>query len=102
MSRAPLPNLGVTSIGEMCFPLLRGYYPTVIAPTGSCVHPLASPVLRFLASFQESVQVATQPLLPMGVPDVISASLSPDAWPPNPTVPSSAFTCFFPDVNGLP
>ena len=48
------------------FHLLRERYPTVIAPTGSCVHPLASPALRLLASFQESVQVATQPLLPMG------------------------------------
>src|SRR5215813_842478 len=26
---------------------------------------------------------------------------SPDAWSPTPTVPSSAFTCFFPDVSGL-
>jgi hypothetical protein len=80
-SRAPLANLGVTSIGETCFHLLRGHYPTVIAPTSSCVHPLASPILRFLASFQESLQVATQPLLPMDVSDVISASLSPDACP---------------------
>ena len=84
------------------FRLLSGHYPTVIAPTGSCAHPLASPVLRFIASFQKSLQVATQPLLPTGCSRRYSASLSPDAWPSIPTVPPSAFTCFFPDVIGLP
>jgi hypothetical protein len=35
-------------------------------------------------------------------PDVISANLSPDAWSPTPTVPPSAFACFFFGVIGLP
>ena len=36
------------------------------------------------------------------LPDVISAILSPDAWPSIPTVPPSALACFFLGVIGLP
>src|SRR5689334_18624461 len=47
-------------------------------------------------------RVCYQPLLPAGSSRLYSANLSPDAWSPTPTVPSSARTCFFPDVIGLP
>src|SRR5467141_2362186 len=40
--------------------------------------------------------VATSPCCQRVLPDSISANLSPDAWSPTPTVPSSARTCFFP------
>ena len=56
----------------------------------------------FLASFVESLQVATSPCCYRDSPDVISANPSPDAWSPAPTVPPSAFTCFFLGVIGLP
>jgi len=55
-----------------------------------------------LASFVESSQVATSPCCYRDYPDVISANLSPDAWSPTPTVPPSAFACFFLGVIGLP
>src|SRR5262249_30373837 len=48
--------------------------------------PLGSPLLQHLASFEESLQVVTQSLLPTGVPDVISESLSLDAGSPTPAV----------------
>ena len=73
-----LPRLG------RCFHLLRGRYPTVIALTGSCVHPLASPVLRFVASFQESVQVANQPLLANGMFPMLSPQIFPQMSGPQP------------------
>src|SRR6516162_7331831 len=43
-----------------------------------------------------------QPLLPTASSRLYSANLSPDAWSPTPTVPSSAFACFFLKVIGLP
>ena len=50
----------------------------------------------------ESSQVATSPCCYRDSPGVISANLSPDAWSPTPTVPPSAFACFFLGVIGLP
>ena len=78
------------------FPLLRGRYPTVLAPTGSCVHPLASPVLRFIASFQESVQVATQPLLPMGCSRCYLRKSFPRCLAPKPDGPIGCIYLFLP------
>ena len=82
--------------------LLRGHYSPFLAHTDSCADPAGSPLLRFFTSFRESLQVATSPCCQRHLPDSISANLSPDAWSPAPTVPSSAHTCFFPDVIGLP
>jgi len=100
--RVPLPDVGVTSIRET--------YPASsedITPRSSLLRsqasiPCGSPLLRLLASFVESVQVASSPCCHRDYPDVISANLSPDAWSPTPTVPPSAFTCFFLGVIGLP
>jgi hypothetical protein len=50
---------------------LGGSYPSVIAPTDSCADPSGSPLLRLLASFEESVQVTTNPRYPRDLPDVI-------------------------------
>ena len=91
-----MPNLGVTSIGETCFHLLRERYLTVLAPTGSCVHPLASPILRFLASFQESLQVAIQPLLPMGCSRCYLRKSFPRCLAPNPVGPIECIYLFLP------
>jgi hypothetical protein len=52
-------------------PPLGGSYPSVIAPTDSCADPSGSPLLRLLASFEESVQVTTNPCYPRDLPDVI-------------------------------
>ena len=46
--------------------------------------------------------VATSPGYQPDFPDVISANLSSDAWPPATAVPPGALACFFPGVIGLP
>src|ERR1700693_5666380 len=68
--RAPLPNSGVTFVGEMCTiswesitspsSLVRAHVPL----------PLGSLLLRHLASFGESLQVVTSPCCPRQLPDV--------------------------------
>ena len=67
--------------------LLRGRYPSVIAPTGSCATPVGlSLLLRHLASFEESWQVVRSPCCPRELPDVISENLSLDAGSRTPAV----------------
>src|ERR1700730_2487147 len=79
---------GVTPLSS----LLRAHVPL----------PLGSPLLRHLASFEESLQVVRSPCCPRELPDVISENLSLDAGSPTPAVPPCALTCFFHDVIGLP
>ena len=55
-----------------------------------------------LASFEESLPVATSPGYPRDLPDAISANLSSDVWSHATAVPPGALACFFPDVIGLP
>ena len=55
----------------------------------------------FLASFEESLQVATSPCCYRDYPDVISANLSSDAWSHAPAVPQTADACYFVCVIGL-
>ena len=102
MPRVPLPDVGVTSIRETCTissegvtphsSLLRTHPPI---PTGS---PLLQPQLRS----RSLCRLPPDPCCHRDLPDVISANLSPGAWSPTPTVPPSAFTCFFLGVIGLP
>jgi hypothetical protein len=63
-------------------------------------HSLSSP--SALASFEESLQVATSPCCGRDHPDVISANPSLGAWAPVTAVPWSASACFFLHVIGLP
>jgi hypothetical protein len=82
--RSPrLPDVGVTSIRETW--------------TTSC-----EDITSALASFQESLQVATSPYCWWDLPDVISANPSLSAWAPVTAVPWSASACFFLHVIGLP
>ena len=95
-------TLGLFSSGRFVHPLLRGHYSPFIATTDSFANPIWLFFPSALASCKKSLQVATSPCCQRVLPDSISANLSPDAWPPAPTVPPSARTCFFPDVIGLP
>ena len=63
-------------------------------------HSLSSP--SALASFEESLQVATSPCCGRDLPDVISANPSLSAWAPVTAVPWSVPACFFLHVIGLP
>jgi hypothetical protein len=102
MSRAPLPDDGVTASGRHAHCLLRGRYSSVIAPTDSFANPRWLFYPSALASSKKSLQVTTSPCCQWDLPDVISANLSPDAWSPCTAVPRSALACFFLRVIGLP
>ena len=56
--------------------LLRGRYPSVIAPTGSCATPIGSPLLQHLASLEESLQLYAVPAADGSFP-----TLSPRIFP---------------------
>lgn len=102
MSRAPLPDDGVTASGRRAPRLLRGHYSSVIAPTDSFANPRWLFYPSALASYKKSLQVATSPCCQWDFPDAISANLSPDAWSLATAVPRSALACFFLRVIGLP
>jgi hypothetical protein len=97
------PTSVLPPLGRRNFHLLRGRYPPVLAPTGSCATPLGlSPPSAFSLVWRV-LAGCTQPLLPpRELPDVISENLSLDAGSRTTAVPPSALTCFFPDVIGLP
>ena len=103
MPRAPLPEDGCyPPQGDVPHPL-REHYPSFKAPTSSCAPPPSSRGLRRYPYNRESLQVATSPCCIVVVPDVISASLSLDAWSSIPVgllvhVPgSSQSTAAFPE-----
>jgi hypothetical protein len=74
-----LPNFGVTSIGET-FPISsEGVTPLSSLLRAHVPLPLGSLLLRFLASFEESLQLVLSPCCPRELPDVISENLSLDA-----------------------
>ena len=102
MPRVPLPDVGVTFIRETWTVSSEDITPRSSLLRTHASIPCGSPLLRLLASVEESSQVATSPCCYRDYPDVISANLSPDAWSPTPTVPPSAFACFFLGVIGLP
>jgi hypothetical protein len=100
--RAPLPNLGVTFVGEMCATSWEGITPPSSLVLAHSPLPLGSLLLRLSASFRESLQVVTSPCCPRQLPDVISNSLFLDAGSPTPAVPPCALACYFHGVIGLP
>ena len=72
MVESPLPGVGVTHRQGDLTSHLRGRYPSVIAPTGSCARPRSSPRLGG-SSVVESVQVVASPCWTLALPDIISA-----------------------------
>src|SRR5499433_1846643 len=103
VSRAPLPNSGVTSVGEACAVSWEGITPPSSLILAHSPLPLGSLLLRLLASFGESLQVVTSPCCPRQLPDVISNSLFLDAGSPTPAVGTPcAHACFFHGAIGLP
>jgi len=85
--RVPLPDAGATFIRETCTAIRETCTASSedITPRSSLLRthapiPCGSPLLRFVASFEESVQVATIPCCHQDFPDVIPESLSCDAW----------------------
>jgi hypothetical protein len=78
--RAPLPGVGVTHAGTVSSTASEGVTPSFLAPTSPCAGPNPSLRLR-VALCRGSLQVAASPCWEMALPDVVSADLSPDAWP---------------------
>jgi len=78
--RVPLPDAGVTFIRETCTASSEDITPRSSLLRTHAPIPCGSPLLRFVASFGESVQVATRPCCHRDLPDVIPESLSYDAW----------------------
>ena len=85
--RVPLPDAGATFIRETCTAIRETCTASSedITPRSSLLRthapiPCGSPLRRFVASFEESVQVATRPCCHQDLPDVIPESLSCDAW----------------------
>ena len=71
VSRAPLPNSGVTSVGETWSVSWESITPPSSLILAHSPLPLGSLLLRFLASFGESLQVVSSPCCPRQLPDVI-------------------------------
>src|SRR5215475_5133910 len=99
--RAPLPNSGVTSVGETWSVSWEGVTPPSSLILAHVPLPLSSLFLRRLASFRESLQVVSSPCCPRQLPDVISESPSLDAGSRSPAVhrvlapvPSTASSAF--------
>src|SRR5262249_35296658 len=72
MVGSPLPGVGVTHHQGDLPRHLRGRYPSIIAPTGSCARPWSSPRLGG-PSVVGSVQVVASPCWTMALPDIVSA-----------------------------
>jgi hypothetical protein len=84
--RAPLPNSGVTSVGETWSVSWESITPPSSLIWAHSPLPLGSLLLRLLISFGESLQLVTSPCCPRQLPDVSSESLSLDAGSPTPAV----------------
>ena len=98
--RAPLPGMGVTHRQGDLTSHLRGRYPSVVAPTGSCARPSSSPRLGG-PSVGESVQVVASPLLDHGPSRHCLCHLCGGAWTHTPPCSSGAQAHFFPNDSGL-
>src|SRR5215467_3588807 len=95
VSRAPLPNSGVTSVGEACAVSWEGVTPPSSLILAHAPLPLGSLLLRLLASFGESLQVVTSPCCPRQLPDVIPENF-PWMLDPYPGGTRCARACFLP------
>src|SRR6202790_3302990 len=84
--RVPLPDVGVTSIRETCPASSEDITPRSSLLRTHASIPCGSPLLRPLASFEKSLQVATSPCCYRDSPDVISANPSSDARAHTPAV----------------
>lgn len=99
MPRVPLPDVGVTSIRETCTASSEDVTPRSSLLQTHASIPCGSPLLRLLASFEKSLQVATSPCCYRDSPDVISANPSPRCPSPYPGGLLNAFAWFFPSIH---
>jgi hypothetical protein len=98
--RAPLP-------AGRCYPRrcgvphhIRGHYPSVIAPTGSCVRPDPSRQL-WINLLRRVLAGCRQSLLGDGPSRRYLCNPYPGAWTPTPWCPAGAHARYFPADDGL-
>ena len=96
------PTSVLPPLGRCACHLLRGRYPSVIAPTGSCATPVGlSPAWAF-SLVRRVLAGCTQSLLPTGASRRYLWKSFLGCWIPYPGGTPCALTCFFQDVIGLP
>ena len=81
---------------------LEGSYPFFFAHTGSCARPKPSHRLQLLPNTVGLCRLSHSPCWELAVPDVISTSLSLDAWTCTTVVLRGAHARFFPRNIGFP
>jgi hypothetical protein len=82
--------------------LLRGRYPSVIAPTGSCATPVGLSPASAFSLVRRVLAGCTQSLLPTGASRRYLWESFLGCWIPYPGGTPCALACFFHDVIGLP
>ena len=92
MVGSPLPAIGITHRRVVSQHHLRGYYPSFVAPTGSCALPLSSPCFRLSPDTGRLCRVRRAPAgrrwFPTLSPRVFPWMLAPlSRWHPRCTCP---------------
>src|SRR5262249_7753661 len=101
VSRAPLPNSGVTSVGETWSASWESITPPSSLVLAHSPLPLGSLLLRLLASLESPCRLKPVPAAPGSFPTLFRESVL-GCWTPYPGGTPCALTCFFHDVIGLP
>jgi len=96
------PTSVLPPLGRCECHLLRGRYPSVIAPTGSCATPVGLSPASAFSLVRRVLAGCTQSLLPTGASRRYLWESFLGCWIPYPGGTPCALTCFFHDVIGLP
>src|SRR4029077_14775915 len=96
------PTSVLPPLGRCQCHLLRGRYPSVIAPTGSCATPVELSPASAFSLVRRVLAGCTQSLLPPGASRRYLLESFLGCWIPYPGGTPCALTCFFHDVIGLP
>jgi hypothetical protein len=101
VSRAPLPNSGVTSVGETCTVSWEGITPPSSLVLAHSPLPLGSLLLRFWPRSESPCRLSPIPAAHGSFPTLFRESVL-GCWTPCPGGTPCARACFFHGVIGLP
>ena len=96
------PTSVLPPLGRCECHLLRGRYPSVIAPTGSCATPVGLSPASAFSLVRRVFAGCTQSLLPTGASRRYLRESFLGCWIPCPGGTPCALTCFFHGIIGLP
>jgi hypothetical protein len=94
-----LPRIELPFPGEALNASSKGVTPSSLLIRTHAPVPLDSPLLRFLASFEESLQVFTRPCCPRDFPDVIICISFLGCLIPYPGCPTKCIYLFLPSCH---